>query len=106
MPAPVACPPFEVATKRFQAFLLQNGWPTGIVWVRNTDQREQLPPSEAEREYDFARHQGLGVCLDAIHVVRGATVALVMYPNDADEAERLMYPADGGLKLSVAVTPR
>ena len=106
VPKSVACPPFEEATKRFQSFLAQNGWPTEILWVSNTDQAEQLPASEAEHEYDFARHQGLGVCLDAIRVVRGSTIAWVTYPDDPDEAERLMYPADGGLKLSVAVTPR
>jgi hypothetical protein len=106
LPAPVTCPPFEEATKRFQAFLFQNGWPTEIVWVRNTDQREQLRASEAEGEYDFARRQGLGVCLDAIRIVQDSTIALVTYPNNADEAERLMYPADGGLKLSVVVTTR
>ena len=77
-----------------------------IAWVMSAEHLEPLRLSEAEREYEFARHQGLGVCLDGVRVVRGATIAAVIYPCDADEAERLMYPSDGGLKLSVAVTGR
>jgi len=98
------CPGFEEAANRFKAFLLENGWPTEIVWVRSPEHPERLQPSEVKREYEFGRHQGLGVCLYAIRVVGGSAFAVVEYPRDSDEAERLMYPSDGGLKLSVAVT--
>ena len=46
---------------------------------------------------------GLGVCLRAIRARAGATSVIVEYPSDSDEAERLMYPSDGGLKLSIPV---
>ena len=100
---PIVCPPFEEAIRRFQKFLLENGWPTEIVWVKVDEHLEPLPSSKATQEFEFARHQGLGVCLYAIRVMRGSTFAAVEYPRDSDEAERLMYPSDGGLKLSVAV---
>ena len=106
------CPSFEEATNRFRAFLSLNGWPTEIIWVKSAeqcgfqhaDQLERLQPPEAKRDYEFARHAGLGVSLVGLLVVRGSTFAAVQYPRDADEAERLMYPSDGGLKLSVIVT--
>ena len=59
---------------------------------------EPLMPSVST----ISRYQGLGVCLDAIRVVRGSTIASVTYPADADEGERLMYPAVED--RSVAVT--
>jgi len=106
LPTPGECPAFEEATNRFKAFLLQNGWPTDIVWVKSTEHLDRIQLSEARREYEFARHQGLGVCLHAIRVARGSAVAVVEYPRDSDESERLMYPSDGGLKLTVAATGR
>ena len=102
---PIVCPPFEEATRRFQKFLSENGWPPAIVWVRADEHLEPLPSAEATREFESARHRGLGVCLYAIRVTGGSTFATVEYPRDSDEAERLMYPSDGGLKLTVAVSP-
>jgi hypothetical protein len=101
----MVCPPFEEATRRFQKFLLENGWPTEIVWVKSDEPLERLPSAEVTREFESARHRGFGVCLYATRVKGGSTFAVVEYPRDSDEAERLMYPSDGGLKLSVAVSP-
>lgn len=100
---PIVCPPFDEATRRFQKFLRENGWPTEIVWVKIDENLEPLASAEVMREFEFARHRRLGVCLCAIRVSGGSSFAVVEYPRDADEAERLMYPCDGGLKLSVAV---
>jgi hypothetical protein len=73
------------------------------VWVKSTERLdERLQPDQAHREYEFARQQGLGVCLYAVRGIGGSSFALVEYPRDSDEAERLMYPSDGGLKLSMA----
>ena len=72
------------------------------VWVRSAAHHDPQP-AEAEREYEIARQRGLGVCLEAIRVSGGATVAVVLHPHDDDEAERLMYPSDGELKLSMPV---
>jgi hypothetical protein len=71
---------------------------------RHADRLERLQPHEAKRDYEFARHAGLGVSLEGLVAVRGSTFAVVRYPRDAEEAERLMYPSDGGLKLSVIAT--
>jgi hypothetical protein len=100
---PMACPSFEEVTRRFQNFLRENGWPTEIVWVKTDENLERLASAEAKREFEFARQRGLGVCLCALRVTGGSSLAVVEYPRDSDEAERLMYPSDGGLKLSVAV---
>src|SRR5262245_32214621 len=100
------CPPFEEASRRFQKFLLDNAWPTEIVWVKTEAHLASLPADEVIRHFEFARHQGLGVCLCAIRVTENSTVAVIEYPRDSDEAERLMYPSDGGLKLSVVLTDR
>jgi hypothetical protein len=103
---PVDCPPFEEATRRFQKFLSENGWPTDIVWVTTNEHLEPIPSAEVTRAFESARRRGLGVCLYAIRVRAGSTLAVMEYPSDSDEAERLMYPSDGGLKLSAAALPR
>lgn len=97
------CPPFEEATRRLQAFLSENGWPTDIVWLKSGDSAERLQSGEAKRKYEFARWQGLGVCLEAVRLIGSSTFAVVLYPRDSEEAERLMYPPNGSLKLSVAI---
>jgi hypothetical protein len=92
---------FDEAFTRFQAFLFNEGWPTEIVWVDGRQRRIQA--SKASGEFDAARLRRLGVCLHALRVVRGSTLAALAYPSDAVDAEYLMYPADGGVKLSLAV---
>lgn len=100
---PTACPPFEEAICRFQEFLSENGWPSEIVWVRTEEDLEPLPTPAVTREFERARQRGLGVCLYAIRKTGSSSLAVVENPRDSDEAERFMYPLDGGLKLSVAV---
>ena len=107
MSADRGCPSFKEATNRFRTFLFENGWPTEIVWVKRAERLdERLQPDQAHREYEFARQQGFGVCLYAVRAVGGSSFAVVEYPRDSDEAERLMYPSDGTLKLSVAASAR
>jgi hypothetical protein len=111
----VGCPDFGEATRRFRDFLRRQDWPEQIVWVRAGDvirspgpaiticrQTDAVGDGHAEREYELARRKGLGVLLDAVCTLGGATCAIVLYPVDLREAELLMYPSDGGLKLSVA----
>jgi hypothetical protein len=98
------CPLFAEAIIRFQAFLRECGWPTEIAWVRTLGDRDITVESvEAECDYEAARRRGFGVCLDGLRIENGMTVAQVMSPRDADEAERGMYPSNGSLKLSVAL---
>jgi hypothetical protein len=106
-----ACPGFRQATSQFRQFLLETGWPERIVWVRSDVARSFEQPvavnrcevSEAEREFEVGRQKGLGVLLDAICTFQGATCATVLHPSDSDEAERLMYPSNGGLKMSATI---
>jgi hypothetical protein len=107
--------PFRDAVARFQAFLFDQGWPTAIVWVPTWTIDRRPGPStaiesihagheaHAANEYHATRDRGLGVCLDAVCTIGDTTYATVLWPADARAAELLMYPSDGGLKLSVAV---
>ena len=107
--------PFHDAVARFQAFLLQQGWPTAVAWVPawKIVRRPGRPTAiesidlghetRAAAEYEAARDRGLGVCFDAVCTIGETTYATVLWPLDARDAELLMYPSDGGLKLSVAV---
>jgi hypothetical protein len=114
----VGCPDFREATRRFRDFLRRQDWPEQIVWVRAGDvirspgaaitiyrQTDAVGDGNAQREYELARRKQLGVLLDAVCTLGGATCAIVLHPVDRREAEFLMYPSDGGLKLSVA-SPR
>jgi hypothetical protein len=104
-------PPFDQAVNSFQEFLESVGWPTEIVWARASDLAWQegvlrvrtTNVTEARRHYEVGRQVGLGVLLDAKCILAGLTCASVEYPIDEDEAERLMYPSDGSLKLGVPV---
>ena len=106
---------FRDAVAQFQAFLSDQGWPTAIAWVstwtiaRSADRTPVIESintsheTDAASEYDAARDRGLGVCFDAICTIGDTTYATVLWPADARDAELLLYPSDGGLKLSVAV---
>jgi hypothetical protein len=41
--------------------------------------------------------------MEGICTLDDATCAVITFPSDPADAELLMYPADGGLKLSVAL---
>jgi len=94
---------------------LSQGWPTVILWVPDSNvvrtpgepiTIDDVPASyevEARQQYDTATSAGLGVCFDAICTIGDATCATVLWPVDSLEAERLMFPSDGGLKLCAAV---
>jgi hypothetical protein len=112
----VTAPSFDEAAQSFRTFLVAQGWPGHIVWIRDGDvirragdpvticRSEQADGEKgAQRKYEIGRRRGLGVLLEAICTLGDATCAIVAYPVDEREAELLMYPSDGGLKLSVAV---
>jgi hypothetical protein len=117
MAEPTACPEFAGAVQRFRDFLRAEGWPTDLLWVREADivrlpesgvavflQGDDDGAARAERVFASARAAGLGVALDAVCTLGEATCAVVAWPLDPEEAVRAHYPADGGLKLSVATT--
>lgn len=107
-----AAPVFEDAVRRFQAFLRTQDWPEALVWVEQS-QIVQTPrgifisPSGQTDNpveiYEIARRRRLGVTMEAICTLDDSTCAVITFPSDALDAELLMYPADGGLKLSVAI---
>ena len=109
---------FSEAVGRFRAFLAGQGWPATIVWVRDSSVVQAIGSPvavgsvesdhevAAVNEYDAAIRNRLGVCFHALCTIDGQTCATVLWPVDEDEAERLMYPSDGGLKLSVALHDR
>jgi hypothetical protein len=112
----LACPDFTEATRRFREFLRRHEWPEQIAWVRAADvlrtpgltitvyrQTDTEGEGDAEREYDLGRRKGLGVLLDAVCTLGDWTCAMVLHPTDEREAELLMYPSDGSLKLSAAL---
>jgi hypothetical protein len=106
---------FHEAANQFRAFLAAEGWPTAITWVPASkvvraagqpitiESIEAAHEVQAAKDYDAARHRGLGVCFDAVCAIGETTCATVLWPVDPREAELLMYPSDGGLKMSVAV---
>jgi hypothetical protein len=101
------CPEFSEATRRFAAFLHDQGWPERIQWVGERD-FERVSPSEivvyvrgdddgaadAQRLFERGRAAEHGVMLSAICTWGEVTCATVSSPRD---------DAEGGLKLSVAV---
>jgi hypothetical protein len=116
MRQPSPCPPFVDAVRRFEEFLEGQGWPPTIRWVAEEDlERSPGRPiavalvegedreAEARGRYEIGQERRLGVLLHAICTLGGASCAVVSFPEDERESERLMFPSDGSLKLSVAV---
>jgi hypothetical protein len=109
-------PSFGEAVQRFKDFLRSQHWPEDIRWFRADDfGRAPGGPITIVREpdgdgcgdamasYEQGRRANLGVSFEAVCTFGGATCAIVGYPADAREAELLMYPSDGSLKLSAAL---
>jgi hypothetical protein len=108
-------PDFDEAVRRFQLFLEAQGWPTKIIWSRQGDisrrstesiavhRRDIDGQSEARTTYEQGRRAGLGVSLEAVCTLGDAAVVTVAHPADEREAELLMYPSDGGLKMCAAM---
>jgi hypothetical protein len=107
------CPEFAEATRRFAAFLGEQGWPQRIQWVgegrveRAADEiivylyGDDDGAEEAERLFEQGRLGRLGVKLSAICTWGEITCATVSYPRDQHEAQQEGSPAPG-LKLGVA----
>jgi hypothetical protein len=108
-------PDFDEAVRKFRVFLEGQGWPTKIIWSRPGDisrrstesiavhRRDIDGQSEARTTYEQGRRAGLGVSLEAVCTLGDAAVVTVAYPVDDREAELLMYPSDGGLKMCTAI---
>lgn len=110
------CPEFAAAVEQFESFLRSQGWPSAIQWFEAEDVTKLAGPSvslasrgkdysaaQAEATYERARNRGLGVSMEAVCTSDGRTCAIIAAPKDNEEAERLMYPENGSLKLCVAV---
>jgi hypothetical protein len=109
-----ACPEFDQAVVKFQAFLAAHGWPSTVLWLRPSDaelRRKRIvvrpaPPSVGQAHargiYSDAGSARLGVMLEGICHVDDCTFARVVRPRDADASERGLYP--DGLKLAVVTS--
>lgn len=108
-------PSFEEATEQLRKFLAGQGWPTRIVWVDSSRIRicsDQLViqrpgPHEINRAqscYEERAQKNLGVLLHAVGKTQDSAFVVVKCPADSREAELEMYPADGGLKLSLRLS--
>ena len=111
-----SAPPFVDALRSFEQFLEAQGWPTRIRWivekdlvrspgrpVNVMDGNDEARRADAQRCYEVGRGRCLGVLMDAVCTLGDVTCAVISYPTDDREAELLMFPSDGGLKMSVAV---
>jgi hypothetical protein len=106
---------FDDALGKFRVFLRSQAWPTEIVWSRPGDIIRRSPASvaihrrdgdgdsHARDTFDEGCRAGRGVSLEAVCTLGDATVAIVAFPSDDREAELLMYPSDGGVKMSAAI---
>jgi hypothetical protein len=110
------CPDFEEACQRFRAFLLSQGWPERILWIRAGDidrtssegitvfaSADGDGSADARLAHEEGWRRALGVLFHGICVIGDATCATVAYPANPLDAELKMYPSEGGLKMSVAV---
>jgi hypothetical protein len=110
------CPDFAEAARRLRGFLSRQGWPEQIMWLRQGDvsrrsgeliviktRGQRDGEHDCQRAYERGRTRGLGVALEAVCTLGDRSCVIVSCPTDEREAELLMYPADGGLKLSAAL---
>ena len=59
----------------------------------------------ARREYEAGIAGKLGVEFSTLCELNDAECSYVWFPRDQDEAERMMMPADGSLKMSALTGP-
>jgi hypothetical protein len=107
---------FEAAENRYRRFLVENGYPPQIIWVRS--QNVVFPgkrfvyvkfpiPAEnlarARETYESGITQQRGVLFSSLCELEEATCCFVWFPKDRDEAARYLMPADGSLKMSALI---
>jgi hypothetical protein len=104
---------FDDAVAKYVDFLKQCGCPPRIIWVAPKDVlftgssliyiRLSVPESNvaaARKEYEAGITSTLGVEFRSLCELNGATCCFVWFPRDREEAQRMMMPADGSLKMS------
>ena len=104
---------FEEVVRMFQDFLEKHKCPREVKWIKPSDVifpgkpylylRLPLPPAReemAKRTYEAGMDKGMGVLFEMLCQTDGVSYCFVWSPKDADEAERMLMPADGGLKMS------
>jgi hypothetical protein len=108
-------PTFENAVSRFRGFLVAQGWPSQVSWIRPRDARFQrrelvirpVSPATGERHARGVYTRGvaaqLGVMLEGVCQLGDVTFARVVRPLDEDASSRGLFP--NGLKLAVPENP-
>jgi len=106
-------PEFEKALLQFEQFLIAQGWPPEVLWIRPGDVRRRwgrliirsvpraIGEAHARRVYANAVAARLGVMLEGVCGIGAHTFARVVRPVDGDASSRGLFP--DGLKLSVPV---
>jgi hypothetical protein len=102
---------FEDAQKRFQEFLVRNGYPKELTWVTPDDVilrdrklvyvRLPVPASNtlhARELFELGMLRQLGVLLQAVCEIDGTTCCYVWVPVDQAESQYALMPR--GLKMS------
>ncbi len=104
---------FDDAVGNYVEFLGNCGCPQNLMWVTPKDvlftggSRIYIRTSDAEgnaaaarKEYEAGIASTLGVEFHTLCVLNDATCCYVWYPRDQNEAQRMMMPSDGSLKMS------
>jgi hypothetical protein len=103
---------FEDARTKFQAFLAQQGYSQELLWIRVADvissgkpliyvRRSKNSEKLCRADYEAGISGGLGVLLRAIGEIDCKSCCYVWTPKSLDEAQRMLMPRDGGLKMQV-----
>ena len=108
---------FAEASMRLSQFMQDQGLPSCRMWVDWGDvivkngrlyvyrSRTKDRATSAEARFQEAANRGVGVCLEAICIVKDTTCSFVYLPSNDDEADQHWIPASG-VKLSVPTYPR
>jgi hypothetical protein len=104
---------FDDAVAQYVKFLENCGYPQKLMWVTRKDVlftgssriyiRTSDPDGNAaavRKEYEAGIASTLGVEFRTLCVLNDATCCYVWCPRDQNEAQRMMMPADGSLKMS------
>lgn len=103
---------FDAAVSDYTEFLKKCGCPSRIIWVTPEDvlftrsgriyirHAAEGRAAQARKQYEAGLESGLGVEFLMLCELNDSARCFVWFPRDRGEAERMMMPADGSLKMS------
>jgi len=108
---------FGTAVADFQKFLLQQEYPSNLLWVTHDDivfwrsrfffcrDDSTERSNQARAKFEDAMSRNIGVMFEGICRTEQATVCRIYVPSDALDAEYRMIPKTG-IKFSALVDPK